>query len=216
MAGPVGCDRRRWLRRWRRRSAPPRAQPRGKSRRRVVRFPGSGYGRCETGRSRRESAPPGWPPRRPPLGSREASDSSASARRDLAPACPAEPKERPELEAQIILEVGHVDEAMDDDSHQGEQHAQLEGPPRRDARTPAAPRDLGRPREDPGKRREPEQTGFRPKVQQDVMRIDQVVGVAAYAAVRVDASGKARESRSKDRMVLQQPEGRLPEPNPLI
>src|SRR6202011_3559118 len=169
----------------------------------------------ESGSCRQGSAPPGWPPGRPRRGSRGASDSFASAGR-LAPACPAEAEEHPELEAQVILQVGDVDQAMDDDAHQREQDAQVERPPGRGAYPPAPPGDLDRADEDPGKRREPEQTGLRPEVEHDVVRIDQVVGVAAHVSVTVNAFSKTRESRSKDRMILQHPKGSLPEPYPLI
>src|SRR5690242_3198132 len=123
---------------------------------------------------------------------------------------PGDPEQGPELEGEVVLEIGHVDHSVHDHRDQGQHDAELNrlpgsgrGPPTLDAH----PKTLHKQSD---KRGEPEQACLGPEVQHDVMRIDQVFLVDA-TAVGLNALGEAEEASAEDRMVAQHLQGRLPQ-----
>src|SRR5215471_7668728 len=74
-----------------------------------------------------------------------------------------DPEQRPELQAEVVLEVGHVEETVHDDRHEGEEHPEIDRPPPgRVGRSPAPPREGGGDAHDRAEREQPEQPRLGP------------------------------------------------------
>src|SRR5205085_6343171 len=132
-------------------------RPPGSSQTPVAQTRESEYGRRGIGSCRRGQRPLRSPRRRSALVSTGASDSSASASDDRSPALasPTQSKQDPELEAQVVLPVWNVHQAVNNDADDHEQHAELERPPDGRAMTPPVPAGPDSLTDDPGEGRQP-------------------------------------------------------------
>ena len=104
---------------------------------------------------------------------------------------------------------------MHHDPNEHEQDAELQRLPFGRAGAPAAPGDPYRLQENPAKGCQTEQAGLGPEVQDDVMGIDQLLGVHA-AAVAIDGPAEAGQSGAEDGVISQHPEGGTPEAKALL
>src|SRR5258707_5111662 len=135
--------------------------------------------------------------------------------------------EGPERKAEVVLEVRHVDQAVDRDRHHSEQDTKEDGapvgiglasPPRGEVARSAGgePPFPGNPEHDneqPCERKHAEQAGLDPEVEHDVVRADKALGMVAVP-VRADALGKTRQARPEDRVVAEHLQRRRPELEP--
>src|SRR5260370_5896414 len=116
----------------------------------------------------------------------------------------------PEQEAEVVLEVGPVDQAVDDDRHHREQDAQEYRSPVGIGLLPGLPRNPEHDHEQPAEREQAEQARLDPEVEHDVVRVDEALRMVGVP-VRADALGKTRQARAEDRVVAEHLQGRRPE-----
>src|SRR5713101_7760897 len=86
-------------------------------------------------------------------------------------------RKSPEQEAEIVLEVRHVDQAVDDDRHRREQDGKKDGAPVGIGLLPALPGNPEHDNEQPCEREESEKAGLDPEVEDDVVRVDEALGM---------------------------------------
>src|SRR5439155_13009501 len=97
----------------------------------------------------------------------------------------------PELEAQVVLEVGHVDEAVDEDGDHRHEDAEVERPPVGISSAPSEPAETEGRVQNPPEREHAKQACLSPEVEQDVVRVNEAVAMVR-APIR---SQLLRESR---------------------
>src|SRR5260370_13567181 len=118
--------------------------------------------------------------------------------------------EGPEQEAEVVLEVRHVDQAVDHDRHHREQDAKEDGAPVGIGLLPALPGNPEHEDEQPCEREQPEKARLDPEVEDDVVRVDEALGMVGVP-VGADALGKTRQARAEDRVMAEHLQRRRPE-----
>src|SRR5713101_6590367 len=118
--------------------------------------------------------------------------------------------EGPEQKAEVVLEVRHVDQAVDHDRHHREQDAKEDGAPVGIGLLPALPGTPEHDNEQPCERKHAEQARLDPEVEHDVVRVDEALGMVGVP-VRADALGKTRQARAEDRVMAEHLQRRRPE-----
>src|SRR5229473_6307447 len=121
-----------------------------------------------------------------------------------------QPRKSPEQEAEIVFEVGHVDQAVDDDRYHRQQNAKEYRTPVGLGLLPALPGNAKHDHQQPSEREQAEQPGLDPEVEHDVVRVDEALWMVGVP-VRADALGKTRQAHAEDRVMAEHLQRRRPE-----